>query len=353
MIEGSLRNLPLTDVFQTIVASQKTGILTLLAGIHRARIYFEQGRIQYAHLSPGVHLGEVMVRMDLLTTLEVQDLLRRQDHENPGTPLGLLAVHRGLIDPEDLGRALERQVLEVLVDVIAWRDGEFSFTDRSASATQVPTEHTYDAMQLLMEVIQRLDDYEEGAVDPDTVYRRAGDPTKVDMPLGGWEVLSVVDGRRTARSAAAEIDMAERQVYHLLHVLESRGVIAPVAFDIHEPVVLVVSPSSALQRLLRLALQRARLSPEIALDVDDALERAGRERPSAVVVDEQDGDGWELVREIRDLPGMAHVPIVVLVEEEAGFFARLRRPKAHTLRKPFAELEFQQLVTGLVGRSIG
>jgi hypothetical protein len=43
----------------------------------------------------------------------------------------------------------------------------------------------------------------------------------------------------------------------------------------------------------------------------------------------------------------------VLAEEDGGFFARLRRPKAHTLPKPFAELEFQQLVTGLVGRSIG
>ena len=353
MIEGSLRNLPLTDVFQTIVSSQKSGILTLLSGVHRARIYFEQGRIQYAHVSPGVHLGELMVRMDLLTTLEVQDLLGRQDQENPGTPLGLLAVHRGLIEREDLRRALERQVLEVLVEVIAWRDGEFSFTDRSAGATQAPTEHTYDAMQLLMEVIQRLDDYQEGAVEPDTVFRRAGDPTKVEMPPGAWEVLSVVDGRRTAQSAAAEIDMAERQVYHLLHVLQTRDVIAPVAFDIHEPVVLVVTPSSALQRLLRLTLQRARLSPEIALDVDDALQRAGRERPSAVVVDEQAGEGWELVRELRDLPGMAHVPVVVLVEEDAGFFARLRRPKAHTIQKPFAELEFQQLVTGLVGRSIG
>lgn len=353
MIEGSLRNLPLTDVFQTIVASQKSGILTLVSGIQRARIYFEGGRIQYAHVTPGIHLGEVMVRMDMLTTREVQDLLYNQEPENPGTPLGLLAVRAGLIEQEDLSWALERQVLEVIVDVIAWRDGDFNFSDRSGFASQAPTEHTFDAMQILMEVVQRLDDYQEGAVAPATVFRRSGDPTKVEMPSGAWEVLAVVDGRRAARSVAAEVDMAERQVYHLLHVLEERGVIAPVPFEVDEPKVLVVSASSAMQRLLRLALQRARLQPVVVIDPEDALAKASAERPSAVVVDDRDGEGWAFVRELRGLPGMTHVPVVVLSEEEGGFFARLRRPKAHTLPKPFAELEFQQLVTGLVGRSIG
>ena len=352
MIEGSLRNLPLTDVFQTIVASQKSGILTLVSGVHRARIYFEVGAIQYAHITPGVHLGEIMVRMDLLTTREVQDLLYLQRPENPGTPLGLLAIGRGLVTEEELGQALERQVLEVIVEVVAWRDGEFSFSDRGGFASQVPTEHRFDAMQILMEVAQRLDDYQEGAVAPETVFRRDGDPTKVELPPGAWEVLEVVDGRRSAESIAAEVDMAERQVYHLLHLLADSGVIAPMPFDVDAPLVLVVSSSSALQRLLRLTLQRVRIRPLVALDLEDALARARATRPNAVVVDDRDGEGWDFVREVRELPGMAHVPVVVLVEEAGGFFARLRRPKAHTLQKPFAELDFQKLVTGLVGRSV-
>lgn len=353
MIEGSLRNLPLPDVFQMIVASQKTGILTLESGIQRARIYFETGNIQYAHVTPGVHLGEVMVRMDFLTTKEVQGLLFHQEQENPGTPLGLLAVQRELIDREDLGRALERQVLEVIIEVIGWRDGEFNFSDRSVYASQVPTEHTFDAMKILMEVVQRLEDYREGAVDPQTVFARSGDPTKVDMPPGAWEVLSVVDGRRAARSIGAEVDMAERQVYHLLHVLAERGVISPVPFEVDEPTILVVSASSALQRLLRLALQRARLHPLVALDQAEGLRRAVDARPSAVVVDDAAGESWEFVRELRELPGMGHIPVLVILEHEGGFLAKLRRPKAHTLRKPFGELEFQQVITGLVGRSIG
>lgn len=353
MIEGSLRNLPLPDVFQTIVASQKSGILTLVSGIHRSRIYFDSGNIEYAHVTPGVHLGEMLVRMDLLSTKEVQDLLFHQERENAGTPLGVLAVQRELMDEDDLARALERQVLEVVSDVIGWRDGEFTFSDRSVTSSQVPTQHSFDAMRVLMEVLERLEHFREGAVAPSAVFERSGDPTKADMPPGGWEVLAVVDGRRTARSIGAEVDMTERQVYHVLHVLAEQGVIAPVPFDVEEPTILVVSASSARQRLYRLILQRARLHPVVAVDREHALTTAQEARPSAVVVDDVAGDAWEWVRELRRLPGMSHTPVVVIVDDEGGFLSRLWRPKAHTLQKPFAELEFQQLVTRLVGRSIG
>src|SRR5690606_27104036 len=100
MIEGSLRNVPLSDIFQIIATGQKSGVLTVQRGQARARIYFDQGRIGYAHVTPGVHLGEILVRMDLLTAHEVQEILRRQHTENPGTQLGLMASQMGLLREE-------------------------------------------------------------------------------------------------------------------------------------------------------------------------------------------------------------------------------------------------------------
>src|SRR5690606_6254973 len=82
VIEGSLKNVPLTDVFQIIAPGQKTGVLTVTRGLARARIYFQGGQIGYAHVTPGVHLGEILVRMDMLTAHEVQEILRRQHSEN-------------------------------------------------------------------------------------------------------------------------------------------------------------------------------------------------------------------------------------------------------------------------------
>lgn len=354
MIEGSLRNVPLSDVFQIVATGQKSGILTVMRGNARARIYFEQGGIQYAHISPGVHLGEILVRMDLLTTHEVQEILRRQHVENAGTPLGLMAVEMGLIGEDDLKQALERQVLEVVSELMSWSDGQFNFAERSGWASQAPTSHAVEAMSLLMSVAQRLHEFEGGVVHPDTIFVRHGDPTKVTMPAGAWEVLGYVDGKRTARSIASELDLTERHVMHILFELESLAVIEPQPIQVEDPLVLAVSPSSALQRLLRLSLQRARLRAEVALDYEDALRVLPDIHPSALVVDDQEGAGWELVKELRRQSGQSHLPVLLLVDEapKGGLFGRARRPRAEVLLKPFHEIEFQQIITRMVGRSL-
>lgn len=351
MIEGSLRNVPLSDVFQVIATSQKSGVLTVQRGLARARIYFAAGRIEYAHVAPGVHLGEILVRMDLLTAHEVQEILRRQHTENAGTQLGLMAVEMGLLREEDLRKALERQMLEVVGDLLSWSEGKFDFTDRALTASQAPTEHSIDAMTLLMRVAQRRHEFELVDVEPNTVFVRQGDPTRADMPTGGWEVLGYVDGKRSARSVAAELDLTERHVFHLLNELTKLGVLDKAPFTVEDPVVLVVSPSSALQRLIRLALQRAGFRVESVFEYAEATAAIDSHHPSAMVVDDDRvGTAWELVRELRKRPAHAHLQVLILLDEvpRSGLFRRL--PRAETLLKPFHELRLQEVVSQLVGR---
>lgn len=354
MIEGSLRDAALTDVFQIIVTGQKSGILTVLRKNARARIYFEMGRLQYAHLSPGVHLGEILVRMELLTTQEVQEILLKQTIENAGTPLGLMAVEMGLLSAAELKGAVRAQTIEVITEIMMWRSGTFSFVDRSNDASQVPTEQSLDVMMLLMEVIARLDEWRNGTVEPFIVFERSGDPTKFTLPEGGWEVLGYVDGKRSASSVAAELDLAERHVYSILFELQERSLVRPAQFQIDEPLVLVISPSSAMQRIMRLALRRARLRVEVAEDGEEGMKVLLEQHPKAIIVEDGKGEGWDFVRELRRLPGQSHLPVLVVGDEPSGggFFGRLKRPKATVLNKPFREIDFQQVITQMVGRSL-
>ena len=357
MIQGSLRDAPIADVFQIIVSGLKSGVLTVVQGESRARLYFEGGRLQYTHLSPGPHLGEIMVRLELLTAHEVQTVLLKQaSRGSENVPLGLVAVREGLLDEADLKRALKAQVLEVLTELITWKSGAFSFVERSPEAAGALHAHALDAMALLMETAGRLHAWED-AVSAGGVFEKSGDPTKVELPQGSWEVLGYVDGGRSARSIAAELDLPERQVYLILFQLEAKGVIRPAPFSPETPLVLFVSPSSALQRLVRLSLQRARLEVILADDTAGGLEALRRAHPRAVVVDGGDGDAgaaWSFVRELRKLPGGGHLPVLVLTgaTPRGGLLGRLGRPKALTLPKPFHEIDLQQSVVKMVGRSL-
>lgn len=355
MIEGSLRNVPLADVFQIVVTSQKSGILTVAHNDSQARIFFEKGRIQSAHLDPGVHLGEIMVRLDLLSTLEVQQLLAVQGDDSDGTPLGQLGVDRTLIDQDDLLRAVERQVFEVVSELLSWRDGTFNFAEQSEWTGLAISDHNIDAMTILMDVAEQLSESEDGSADPGAVFQRAGDPTKVTMPAGAWEVLANIDGKRSARSIAAEMDLRERKVYRLLYQLQTLGIVEASPFEVEDPLVLVVSQSRALRQLLQLSPQRARFRTHVVTIAGEALSFLADNYPSAVVVDDHQGEGWAFVKAFRQLPGKGHLPVLVLTEESSGFrglLGRRRRPKASTLEKPFQELDLQERITGLVGRSV-
>jgi hypothetical protein len=348
MIEGSLYNMPFADVLQVIATGQKSGILTLTRDVYRARIYFERGQIQFAHLTPGVHLGEILVRMELLTPFEVQDILLKQSSDAVGTRFGLIAIHKGLLNAEGLNQALKVQVIETLSEVMLWKSGLFTFAERSNDASQTPVESCFDTFIMLMQVDARLRSWQQGRVKPDAIFQQSGDPTQLTLPEGSWEILGYVNGKRSAASIAAEMDMAERDVYRTLFELSDRGIICPVEFPVPEPIGLIFSRSIVMQRLLKLMVQRAGVRPFITAEEKRALEFIRDIHPNIVIIDDDKGEGWEYLRELRKEWG--HLPIVIISSEQpTGLLFRFTRPKAEHLKRPFHELELQQLIGKLVG----
>jgi len=116
---------------------------------------------------------------------------------------------------------------------------------------------------------------------------------------------------------------------------------------------MVVCASPALQRLIRLSLQRVGLRPELFEAPADALAALDAVRPRVLVVDDREGEGWRLLRQVRSTAGLGHLPAVVLTDDvHGGLLSRWRRPKAEVLSRPFAELELQESVARLAGRPV-
>jgi len=337
LLEGRLRTMPLGEVFQVLVTGRKVGTLEVRRDDRVAVLELDEGRIRYASMRPGVHLGEILVRMDLLSTAEVQDILAEQTREHAGAPLGFAARRLGLVDDEALAQAVRRQVSEVVADLLGWRDGEFTFTDAAVDRTYVPDGQAVDAMAVLLEVTGQLQDDAAARVAPGAVFDRAGDPTTVTLPEAAWDVLAQLDGRRTARAIAAELDMPQRRVFGVLGRLEAHDVVRRVALVADEPQVLVLCPSEAIQRLLGLLVLRSGGVPAIVASVDEARSAADSLRPRAVLIDD-DGHGWRAAEALRAEPGVAHLPMALITagSGQAGW-RWWRRPKVDVLARPFEE----------------
>lgn len=354
MIEGSLRNVPLTDVLQIATTGKKSGLLTIEHDDVVARVHVDRGRIQIAQMEPGPHLGEMLVRMGFLSARDVQTLLDASARADDRRPLGSHAIERELVSEEEVQDALRQQAIEVLAELLSWSTGRFTFTERSIRQGDLLPDGGHDAMRLLMAADGLRRELDRGTADPATVYVRADDPTRYDLPAGAWDLLGVLDGSLSARTLVAETDMSELDGLRVLHRMEELGVIRATAQAGRETVVLVVSADTTMRRLLRLALQRAGMRADEVQTPEEAFTEIDRLRPHVLLIDGRSIDGPAFVRRLRDTPGRAHLPALLLEDDadRGSLLRRLRRPRADTMRYPFDELELQRAVAGLAGKKL-
>jgi hypothetical protein len=337
VIRGSLRDVPLADVVQVVSAGRKDGILRVERGDRKAQLWFDRGRLRAASLDGGTHLGEVLVRLDLLDVDEVQRLLAEQATNRGQPALGAAAVAHGLIDRTDLKRALERHIVEVLGVLVGWRDGRFEFSEGDPAPGD-PDGPRFEPMWILMEA----EGVRAGAgtIDPDLVLVRIGDPTRLELPPEAWEVLGLVDGRRSAEAVATETDIPEGRTFGVLADLVAAGVLAPVTDAVVPPLVLVLSEDATERRLLRLTLLRHGVRPHLLADLAAAEAAFADLRPSAIIVDaDLNPTAW--LRGMRRRGEGSHVPVLLLGGEEGPWWRRWRDPHADRLMRPYREADLQ------------
>jgi len=337
VIRGALRDVPLADVVQVVSAGRKDGVLRVERGERRAQLWFDRGRLRAASLDGGTHLGEVLVRLDLLDVDEVQALLAEQAAGQGQPALGAAAVARGWIDKADLKRALERHIVEVLGVLVGWRDGRFEFSEGDPAPGD-PDGPRFDPLWILMEA----EGVRAGAttIDPELVLVRVGDPTRLELPPEAWEVLGLIDGRRSAQALAAETDLPEGRTFGVLADLVAAGVLGPVPDPVAPPLVLVLSGDPTERRLLRLTLLRHGVRPHLMGELAAAEAVFNDLRPSAVIVD-ADLEPWTWLRSLRRRGEGSHVPILLLGGEVGAWWSRWRDAGADRLPRPYREADLQ------------
>lgn len=353
MIQGRLREVPLTDIFGLVAGGRKAGVLTVTLDDREARVHFEDGKVLYARVEDGANLGEYLVRLELLAPEEVQKLIARQQQENPHTPLGMMAVKSGMVRDDELRNALEAQVLDAITEVMTWSENprsRFEFKERGPENSQVPTPHAMEAQGLLFEAARRLDEWRRGQVRPHAVLEVAANPTDAKLTVGQWELLHLVDGMRSAASIAAELDLPEGETYRQLHLLQEQGLLREASVRAEDPWVLIVSESQTTRRLSTLTLTRERYRVMIAETLERAKELLAQRNPNTILLDW--ADPVSAARDLRAVKGRAHTPIVALVRDEPRLGWRDRLGRVRFLAKPVSDADLLGAIGAVTHRAI-
>ena len=233
-IEGPLRELGIHDVFQLLDLSRKTGTLRVTSELrdNEGLVWFDAGKVLHATIRSNPHpLGTLLVRSGKVTEADLERA-RAVQKKGDRRRLGEILVEIGAITPRELERQVRLQIEAVVFELMSWREGFFSFEERSTDEAPAEATIRISTESLLMEGARRIDEWSRIAdkvphlgVVPVLAAVNDDHPTLLDLLPNEWEVLTIIDGRLDLRGIANSLGRSEFDIAKIAYGLVTTGVV--------------------------------------------------------------------------------------------------------------------------------
>ncbi len=134
-IQGTLAETTVPDLFRSLIRSGETAIVSLEAIGRHDNVFFQEGRIVSATSSdPDLGLAEVLFRSGELDMNQYTDATERLVSSRR---IGSLLCELGYLSPDELIRAEERQVTEIVGNVLGYRTGSYTIAFTSEFPSEI------------------------------------------------------------------------------------------------------------------------------------------------------------------------------------------------------------------------
>ncbi len=170
-LAGRLEDIELAEVLHFLALSSRTGRLVLTRRDAHGTVVIRMGRVLYAASSSVREtLGSLLVCRGMLSPEALAEALDRQHVAADGRKLGAILVEQGAVSEEQLDEVLHQQTALVVQELCGWHSGYFRFdlvpvassgeigvdVEDLVVPAGVPTD------QILLEAITRIDE-QQGA----------------------------------------------------------------------------------------------------------------------------------------------------------------------------------------------
>ncbi|MDZ4655520.1 MAG: DUF4388 domain-containing protein [Coriobacteriia bacterium] len=307
-LRGNLRDFSLSDVFQLVQLSRKTGVLRIRNAGAEGSIWFRDGDVFFAQSNrQGEPLGQRMVTAQKITPSALARTLEIQKSESSdGRSLGQILVDEGYTTEKVLEAFVREQIQDTLFDLMRWDAGEFDF-EQLPDVVHTDIGLSVSTENIVMEGSRRLDEWDrikKKVASKEMVFKMATAPGtgtfEISLKPTEWSLLLLVDGKRSSAELARETNLADFDVARTVYGLLSAGLIevaseeeAEVAYS--EPAERHV-PIRDLAADLR-ALGLGELPEEIAVTSEFEPEPEPEPEPGFDLKPQEPGEGTVLYRD--------------------------------------------------------
>ncbi|HVX30459.1 MAG TPA: DUF4388 domain-containing protein [Nitrolancea sp.] len=228
-LQGKLSVFSLSDLFQMLSFTRKSGTVTLIQGWNSRTITFEDGRVSYVAAGSRLPTMIELLHRNGKVGREQIEGLKQSRARNSAEMIDQLR-REGVITAEDL-RTCREQLLELSIyTLFLWRNCYFTFkageiVREGGVAVEV------DSMQIVIEGTRRVDEWIEVSPVVPSVYmifrRRKDQP--LEAPPGDLSLtFDLVDGTRDVFAISRRLGFTQFQTARALYELVRLGYIEAV-----------------------------------------------------------------------------------------------------------------------------
>jgi len=231
-LQGRIERFTLPEILQLIAAGRKSGTLGIQKDDSIVMVYFRDGNVVYGYgPRQTFHLGQLLKERGVISDQQLQEAVSLQAKSENSKRLGEIMISRSYIDRADLQQVVTQQVEELLYGLLSWQSGSFKFYEN-----QFPTEEeiTVDLSveNVILEGLRRVDEMNmvrETLPDLEAVYTisasQAGRTRDVTLKAEEWNVMALVDGRRSLDEVCKLSSLEREETLKLLAHLKLAGII--------------------------------------------------------------------------------------------------------------------------------
>ena len=228
MLQGTLNDFTLADVFSLLALTKKTGALRVTSDGTDGQVLFREGLICLA-LSDAkrVPLGARLVSAGLIDEDQVRATVQQNSGSSVAVTEALLAS--GQVEDRVLAVFLREQIVDAVFELMRLTEGSFNF---DANAPALSRGVGLSVVDVVGEATRRLDEWQaihEQIASPTAVLAMvpsaASGREGVTLVPEQWELLALIDGRRTVADVVELTGRGEFATCRVLGDLVSGGLI--------------------------------------------------------------------------------------------------------------------------------
>ncbi len=228
-LQGKLSVFTLSDLFQMLSFTQKTGTVTLFQGWNSRTITFEDGRVSYVAAGSRLpSLIELLHRMGKVSKEQIESL-RERGIRHESQMIEQLRSN-GVISVADLQICREQMLEMSIYTLFLWRNCYFTFK-AGEIVHEGGVEVDVDSMQVIIEGTRRVDEWIELSPVVPSIYMifrwrrdRPAQPPREDLRV----TLDLVDAKRDVYAISRRLGVTQFQTARALYELVKEGYIEAV-----------------------------------------------------------------------------------------------------------------------------